>query len=298
MYHRVEPRQGDPAREFTPPLSCRVFAGQLDHLRRNYRVVAAADVQAEARRRRRGGRVPAAVTFDDDTRSHVRWAAPLLRERGLTATFFLNGIALDGPRAYWWERLQAAHDQGRDWTDLLPPAVLADARSRCRDGAALDAFAVTEAVERMTPDARATLSEALHAMLGADPTDAGLRAGDIRHLAGQGFTIGFHGHNHEPMALLDDRSLARELDGGHRELSEASGERLTVIAYPHGKVNATVAEATRVRGWEFGFTTAPEAVTDGADPLLLGRVDGWTPSVGIFAASLVRALRRAAPRHS
>jgi peptidoglycan/xylan/chitin deacetylase (PgdA/CDA1 family) len=296
MYHRVEPRHGDPVREFTPPLSCNAFARQLEHLGRHYRVVAAADIQDEARRRRRGARVPVAITFDDDTRSHLRWAAPLLAERGFTATFFLNGIALDAPCAYWWERLQSAHDQGRDWADLLPPEVLAEAWSIRRDGGPLDAYAVTEAVERMTPNARRALSEALREMLGGDPPDAGLRAADVRALAAEGFTIGFHGHNHEPMSQLHDMSLDRELDGGRRELSRASGQHLTAIAYPHGKADRTVARAARARGWKVGFTGAPEAVTDVSDPLLLGRVDGWAPSVGIFAASLVRALRGAPGR--
>lgn len=295
-YHRVEPRQGDPLREFSPPLSCEAFAGQLRHLKRHYRIVPASSIQQEAGRRRRGERVPVAITFDDDTGSHLRWAAPLLLEHGAPATFFLNGIGLRTPRAYWWERLQAARDQGRDWSELLPAEVLAEAESLAGDGAPPGVYDVSRAVEGMTVGARHALSDALHAMLGGDPPDAGLRAADIGALAAQGFTIGFHGHNHEPMSLLDAGSLAHELEAGRDELSEACGQKLTAIAYPHGRANGTVADAARARGWQVGFTTSAEAVTDSSDPLLLGRVDGWTPSVGVFTSSLVHTLRTAPRR--
>ena len=55
-----------------------------------------------------------AITFDDDLRSHVDFAAPLLARVGATATFFLSGSSLDDPNRFWWERLQEAFDRGLD----------------------------------------------------------------------------------------------------------------------------------------------------------------------------------------
>ena len=76
MYHRVEPRQGDPRTEFTPPLHRDLFAWHLRHVARLYRVVAAdANPRTRYASAARGGRFPVALTFDDDTASHVEHAA-------------------------------------------------------------------------------------------------------------------------------------------------------------------------------------------------------------------------------
>src|SRR5438128_4989592 len=119
-YHRVGDPQGDPLRELTASLGTRVFAAHLHHLRRHYRVVPADELQAAVRARRRGEPFPVAITFDDDTRSHVDVAAPLLRALGLAATFFLTGAALDGPASFWWGDLQRALTDLPDVKTLLP----------------------------------------------------------------------------------------------------------------------------------------------------------------------------------
>lgn len=291
MYHRVAPLPGDPAREFVPALSVAQFDAQLAHLRRCFDVVPAGDLQAAAGARRRGGRFPVALTFDDDTLTHLDHAAPVLRRHGLTATFFLNGHALDAPRAYWWELLQAASDQGHPWADLLPGPVLT--RAREVDGPHPGPYGVSVAVEELTPAMRRELAAGLSARLGDGAPGGGLRAAQVRELAAAGFTIGFHGHGHEPMSLLGPAELAEELDGGRSALEEAAGRPLATIAYPHGRVNADVAAAARQRGFRAGFTVRAEAVTPQDDPLLLGRIDGAVASLQAFQAALVHALARA-----
>src|SRR5438128_2091558 len=76
VYHRVGDDGGNPHLEILPAVSSAVFARQLGHLRRHYRVVPAAQLLEAARGRRRGERFPLAITFDDDLASHVRQALP------------------------------------------------------------------------------------------------------------------------------------------------------------------------------------------------------------------------------
>src|SRR3954454_1168302 len=90
LYHRIEPRSGDPTTEFSPPVSCSAFADQLEHVSRRYRMVRAGELPEAVRRRRRGERLPVAITFDDDLPTHRRWALEGLQRAGLTGTFFLN----------------------------------------------------------------------------------------------------------------------------------------------------------------------------------------------------------------
>lgn len=295
MHHRIDEVGGDWQTDLSPAVGQTVFEAQLDHLRRHYAVVGAHELQRSVRDRRRGRRVPIAITFDDDLGSHLQSAAPALTRRRMAATFFLNGHALAGPRAYWWERLQAARDRGQPWASLLPQDVMASAAAAAEaDGTeTVWAYHVSEAVQRMTPAARQAWAESLRALAGEDPADSGLRRAQVRALSAAGFAIGFHGAGHEPLSHLAPDDLARELDQGRAELEAAAGRRLEGLAYPHGKTGPAVAAAAAARGFEVGFTVEAAAVTPGTDPLLLGRVDGLAPSLVAFASALIATLEGA-----
>jgi peptidoglycan/xylan/chitin deacetylase (PgdA/CDA1 family) len=292
MYHRVEPRQGDPRTEFTPPLHCDLFAWQLRHLTRHYSVVAADAIQEAVRGRRRGGRFPVALTFDDDTVSHAEHAAPLLRERGLPATFFLNGLALERARSYWWERLQTGYAKSGSWSRLIRPDVLA-AAVEAAGHRQPEAYEITIAVQHMTIRDRRAWAEGLLERVGEDPPDAGLRAAQVQELHHSGFTIGFHGANHEPLSLLAPDELETELCDGRGRLEEVTGESLRLISYPHGQVDQRVAEAAHAHGFDQGFTVQEIAVTPGSNSMLLGRLDAQIDSRARFARQLAQVLRRA-----
>src|SRR5689334_13539494 len=75
VYHGLAERAGDPARELSAPHGRAQFRAQLAHLAAHYRPVAPSELRAAAGRRRRGARIPVAVTLDDDLRSHVEIAA-------------------------------------------------------------------------------------------------------------------------------------------------------------------------------------------------------------------------------
>lgn len=290
MQHRVEPRPGDPAHEFTPPLAVADFEAQLSWLVRHARVVPAERLQAEAASRRRGARFPVAITFDDDTTSHVAHALPVLRRRGLPATFFLNGIALGTPRRYWWELLQAGRDEGWAWSSLIPEATLHAAQAQASE--AVGPYEVSVAVQEMDPERRRAMTADLEKRFGTR-SPAGLEAEEIRALDDGTRSVGWHGHRHEPLSLLGPEALAAELDDGRAELEGVLGRSMRTIAYPYGRASAAAAEAARARGFTTGFTTVPAAVTPSDDPLLLGRIDGCTATTGAFALAVAVAVLRA-----
>ncbi|MDH4345146.1 MAG: polysaccharide deacetylase family protein [Thermoleophilia bacterium] len=282
MYHSVEHRAGDPARELVPPHASAVFEMQVRHVCRRYRVVPAATLLDEARRRRRGRRFPVAITFDDDLACHATVALPILRMLGATATFFLSGASLDRPFAFHYERLQRAYDEG---LDDVASIVLGKEGSQPRPIHELGL-----AMEQMSPDERDAASARLGDALGPDPPDAGIRAAQVRGLSEAGMTIGFHTRRHDSLSWLDEARLHRALSVGVDELAEAAGQRLTVIGYPHGRADERVAAAAREAGFLAGFTTQEVAVTPGSDPLLLGRVGPSLRSAGALSIQLALAL--------
>jgi peptidoglycan/xylan/chitin deacetylase (PgdA/CDA1 family) len=271
-YHRIGDPEGDRHRELVPKLASARFERHLRHLRRHYRPVSASQLRDAVQERRRGGRIPVAVTFDDDLGSHAEVAMPILRRADVSATFFVCGASLERPFSFWWERLQRAVDQG---------AV-----------AGRPIHEVATSIQMATVDEREAEAARLLELGGPDPPDAGLRAAALRELVTAGFEVGFHTLRHHDLRRLDDEHLGAALDEGREELERVTGRPLRLIAYPHGGGDVRVAATARMKGYDEGFTMDPEPVTPASDPLLMGRFEPGFGPTSRFALDLVRVLRR------
>ena len=280
VYHALADRTGDPNRELVPPHGIAAFDEQLSYLKRRYDVVRADELLDAVRGRRRGGRYPVAVTFDDDLASHVTKGLPVLQRHKVHATFFLSAASLDRPFAFWWERLQRAYDLGVDLSSVAASP-------------ATGIHALASRIELETAPARAALSDRLGELVGGDPPAAGARARDVRTLFDAGFAIGFHTRRHDRLPELPDGDLARAMTDGRAELERLTGEPLATIAYPHGQADPRVAHAARSAGFVYGFTGSGRAVTAGSDPLLLGRIEPTLGDVASFARQLAWVVREA-----
>ncbi|MGH3002224.1 MAG: polysaccharide deacetylase family protein [Gaiellaceae bacterium] len=266
LYHAVSDRPGDPAREIVPPHDVRLLESQLRHLARWYRVVDAHEILTAVSTRRRGGRFPVAVTFDDDLPSHARLALPALRRSGVPATFFLCGASLDGPAEFWWERLQRAFDAGRT-------------------GAGGTLGEQVEAFKGLTPGERDAAAAEFAA--GPVPDEAGMRAADVRAIAAAGMQIGFHTRRHDPLPSLDEDALAERLRAGRADIEALSGTALSSIAYPHGAHDERVEAAARDAGFQLGFSASGCIVSPASGPLAVPRIVPSHRSAGHLAVHLL-----------
>jgi peptidoglycan/xylan/chitin deacetylase (PgdA/CDA1 family) len=271
-YHRIGDPQGDPSRELVPALGSRRFAAQLSHLRRHYRVVPASGLLDAVRGRSAGEPFPVAVTFDDDLPSHAGVAMPILRSQEVPATFFVCGASLDGPFAFWWERLQRAMDRGGDRSSI---------------------HRVAATVQVLPPGEREERAAQLAEKAGPDPPDAGLREQDLRALAESGLDVGFHTLWHYDLPVLDDEQLDTALTEGRAAIEGITGTRLDLLAYPHGSADPRIAAAAARAGFRAAFTVGERAVTADTDPLLIARVEPTYGTIRQFGLKLVLVLLRA-----
>jgi peptidoglycan/xylan/chitin deacetylase (PgdA/CDA1 family) len=246
-YHRVTP-------DITPhqtiePLHPDRFAEQMDALTK------VGDVMPlESLLQRRAAHRPAfAVTFDDDDTAHVRHALPILRERGIAATFFLSGRSLHGLGAYWWVRLQQAiNEDGLEATCGRLHLAAQSARElarRCRESGATQELPTRDAPPIM-------------------------QASDIRQLADAGMTIGFHTLRHPALTLLDDDDLDSALTEGREALASAANSRVDFFAYPYGRTDGRVADAVKRAGYRAAFALGDGPLAPRDDPFRLAR---WQP---------------------
>jgi peptidoglycan/xylan/chitin deacetylase (PgdA/CDA1 family) len=298
VFHRVEPVATDPGSQLAPALAASVFARQVAMLRAAFQLVPASALAPAIRERRRGERIPLALTFDDDLACHASVSAPLLHRARAPATFFVAGAAMDPQHTWWWwEQLQVAVDGGAAssvLTATAAPAAVAAAWTGRPDGI----HAVAEAIKQLDPDVRDELAGRLARTNGsaAAQLDHALSEDGIRTLAGSGFEIGFHTLRHDYLPVLDDGRLAQALSGGRAELEAVVGRPLVAIAYPHGGADPRIADAARAAGYRAGFTTQATAATADDDELLLGRIECSYRSARDLAGRVLDALRWAGTR--
>ena len=266
------------------------FDQQVRYLKEHYELVRASELLPAARARRRGGRIPVAITFDDDLHSHLALAKPVLDRIGAPGTFFLCGSSLDRPLTFWWDRLERAVA-----ARLTDEAELRDLVPAREGGVAAGSRGLREIatdIEFIDPGDRDALSELLEARLGPDPETAGLRHDDVRALSSGGrHEIGFHTHSHYNLTILDDAQLAAELTEGRAEVMAAAGQPVTSIAYPGGRWNHRVLAAAREAGFELGLTCDPIPTFPDSDPIHVGRlVPAWCTDLAAFAFTVARAV--------
>jgi peptidoglycan/xylan/chitin deacetylase (PgdA/CDA1 family) len=270
VYHGVAIEPGDPQRELTPSASLRSLRRDLRLARRWLLPVAPSHLHLAACSRRRGSRIPVAITFDDDLESHVEHAIKVVEELSIPAGFFLSGTSLFEPASYWWQQLQALADRG-----LLP------ATPSLRERAAQ--------IERLPAPERELASSAFLSQLGEHPQGTGLTASQVRILRAAGAEIGFHTRGHDRLTDLDDDAVRHALEAGRDDLQQVVSHPSVTIAYPHGAADELVSERARGAGFIAGFTTSQELVTSFTDPMRMGRFDG-SPISGHAPANIGRAL--------
>jgi peptidoglycan/xylan/chitin deacetylase (PgdA/CDA1 family) len=286
VYHKLGDSQEDREGHLVAALGAELFEGQMRHLKAHYRPVPASGLLDAVRERRRGESIPVAVTFDDDLHSHVRIAMPILRRLDVPATFFVCGASLDGPHAFWWERLQRAYDRGGAETirELLPASIGRGASTPTIREAA-------RAIEALPTAEKEEISDLILDQIGGDPPDAGLREVDLRSLVESGFEIGFHTRRHPVLPNLTDGELLGALTDGRERIESIVRGPVRVISYPHGKADQRVAQTARSAGYVLGFTTEVRAFREGDDPLLIGRPYPDYGGVKRFTLELARTMR-------
>jgi peptidoglycan/xylan/chitin deacetylase (PgdA/CDA1 family) len=284
MYHVLAPIAGDPRRELVPALSTEVFRHQLRHVARHYAPVELRHLRDRMAERRWNEPIPTAITFDDDLRSHLDIAAPLLAAHGLPATFFVGGCGPAGAWRYWWQYLDACARHSAAALDELRSG-LADEWRWASEG---DIHALASRIESLSPAERDAISARIAALSPVPPPTI-LDTDGIRALASYGFEIGFHTRGHYSLLTLDANLLSEELQAGLEPLAGLAHARPVSIAYPHCRADARIAGAAAAAGFQVGVVCSTGPASASQNPLLLDRMNAWSPSVATFALNVARA---------
>lgn len=279
-------------------ISAAKLAGILDWLRRHHDLVS---VSEGWQRLQREGRGPSmvALTMDDGYRDNLEVLLPMLAERGITATVYLESRPLDQRRVNWihhffWclERIGPAElveRLRRDSEDETTRARLAEVLA-----AGGDLHYTLKKVLKYEAD-QGDVARALGGIFAEQGGDEQelcetlyLSWDEARALRDGGIELGGHTRGHWVLSALDGRTQEEEAAAGRTSLREGLGTELQSFAYPFGRPwdwNEASVEAVRRAGFTTATTTGAGTNVASSDPLRLERLMiGEDTSLPILAA--------------
>jgi peptidoglycan/xylan/chitin deacetylase (PgdA/CDA1 family) len=233
-YHRIGDASASPFDRALFSADAETFDRQLAVLAREAEIVQPADLLDVSRL---GAGRYVLITFDDGYRDAHDVALPLLRSRGLPATFFVSTSFLDDPRPAWWDELawmvRASERSVARVPGLDRPLALEPDRER--------AVRVLTGTYASLPSERAEalLDAAAHALgTGRCPRELAERewlTWDMaRHMRDAGMTIGGHTATHPILARACPERQRDEIAVCGRRLREELGEPMRFFSYPVG----------------------------------------------------------------
>lgn len=281
MFHRVLP---DVAVAYGLPCSYRIRGTSLtrEELRETLDLAGPIlPLDALERALAGGGAMPAGavLTFDDGYREHLDVVAPLLAQRGVTATFFVatglhgGSAAVAAVDAWYWlldharspvatvpmpdggsyvGRLDTL-DGKAAWVCGLPKAALVAQSARGQ----------RQMLEALAEAVRCDVPEDLAARLYLRPDEWGA-------LARMQMRVGAHSVSHPRLTGLTREGLEAEVVASVEAVSAHSAD--VAFAYPDGDYDERVVDLVRSTGVSSAVTCEPGVVSAGADLMRLPRV--------------------------
>lgn len=276
-YHRIAEPGGDDYYDPVISATPAAFRAQVEWLSQHARVVTLDETIDWIGQGTQHREHAVLITFDDGYRDNFTIAAPILRELGLPATFFLPTSFVDSPRLPWWDQVACILKRTRVGRLELP---LGSAHDR-RDPGGPSTLRI-DLKDTPQPEAIRTV---IRAFLDDRVADESLfldllaeRAGvAINHEAearsrfatwdlvrdatgpASGLSIGSHGQSHRKLASLAPDAQRRELAGSRQILREHLGREVDALAYPYGWPGAYTAQ-TRSIAAESGYRVAFSAI--------------------------------------
>jgi peptidoglycan/xylan/chitin deacetylase (PgdA/CDA1 family) len=257
------------------------FRRQLEVLSKWYRFVSLNEATEWLVKGSSGGIPPVLVTFDDGYRNNLSVAAPILRQLGVPAVFFLTTNYVGTPRILWPAEigLRVEHSAGR----RVPIPGQQDFRivpSTKAEQSALG-YRIRRLCKYLPNRARVGYLEKFRSAthLNPDAVDQEINSfmswDEARQLASLGFDIGSHTMEHPILSRLDPDELCGELLGSKSKLEAELGMTVRTLAYPNGGAEdlspAVMAEAERA-GYSNAFAVGDTFHNRHRSPMAIRRM--------------------------
>ncbi len=229
----------------------------LEKLAPNFDVlpVGEAWVHLTSRTKREHDRPLLSISFDDGQWDNLEFAAPVLREHGVRATFYVPVDAIEKNEMLWHDRVAFA------WSSAELSSTLRESwlRSAGLTGLMIDSqtIDVLEALKSLPTLTRLkVVDDMLHCAPSGPPEWARMMKWDeVAQLSQCAHEIGSHGMSHQLLAQLSSQDQARELDDSRRAIEHRIGVKVRSICYPNGSYGERTPQLAAEAGYICGVTT-------------------------------------------
>lgn len=218
-----------------------IFRKHMEYIANSYNAISLSDFAEWQLGIRNIPRNPCIITFDDGLLDVYENAVPILRELGLTATFFIIGKTLKSSDKVWPYDLYAI-------LDSIPTAdCISGLRSEIENFSLGNQASKTKFwryarhyLGKMDKDKRSRFLEELRRRFNGQCLEpqAFISAQQIRELTTEGFQFGTHTMNHEYLSKLEQNQLEEEISECTKAISKIIGEKPEVFCYPYGGIDS------------------------------------------------------------
>jgi peptidoglycan/xylan/chitin deacetylase (PgdA/CDA1 family) len=278
FYHGI----GDGSSPFMTSLDdevpCASFVRQIAYLQGRYQIVSL-DEATRSADTRTSGKPLCCITFDDGLASVYRLALPVLAERSIPATVFVN-TAVVGNAGLLWQHLlnYLLHGHGLGVVAEALRRNGFDVRRTVRGGNELVNLCQRQFARLVASNAldKATEELGVDSAAVAQHERPYLDWEQINEMTRHGFTFCSHTASHFPLNAVDDTRMRREIDAARTELHGRSGASERFLSFPFGMQ------------LDYGRRARDYALATGYD-YVLEVEDGWNPE---WRVKRDRCLRR------
>ena len=244
----------------------------------------------------------AAITFDDGYADNATQALPILRQHGMTATFFIATSFLDGGRMWNDSVIEAVRAFRSEVLDLRD-AGFGSHRLESYDQRRIAIEALLGHIKYLGLQERQQAVAQVIDIAGAGgtlPDNLMMRSEQILELRNAGMQIGAHTCSHPILEKIPDGKALFEIANSKSVLESLLGEPVTLFAYPNGKpgVDYSARHVAMVRqsGYVAAVSTASGVAMQTNDIYQLPRFTPWDRTRSRYGLRLLANLRCSAPQ--
>jgi peptidoglycan/xylan/chitin deacetylase (PgdA/CDA1 family) len=236
------------------------------------------------------------ITFDDGYADNAEVAAPILKELGLTATFFIATGFLNGGCMFNDRVIEAIRQCRSDYLDLSHIG-LGRVNLDSLEARRHSLMALLNGIKHRSPDERSAAVEAIVRASGADaPPSLMMSPVQVRRLIELSMDVGAHTVSHPILRRLDPAAARQEIVASKAHLEELVERKVSLFAYPNGVPHQDYAtehvQMVREAGYSAAVTTAWGAASARSDRFQLPRFTPWDRSRLRYGARLLGNLSR------
>ena len=217
------------------------FDSQLQILRKHWRPISLAELDAAIQGNRELPDYSVFVTFDDGFRNNLTFAAPLLGSYGIPATVFLTTGLIGTTDMLWTQEVTERQRQ-------LPSVVVLKPTSELKRLPNTERLAY---IDELRANSKLVIESdwqrELYAFMDWD---------EVRQWCSFGGNVGAHTVGHPILTSLSPDEVRRELSASQAAIEQETGTRCFAVAYPNGgeeDFNVMVTDECKNLGFRIGF---------------------------------------------